>query len=71
MKSPEVVLSFMPVDKHLRCGQKSKTTSAVLSHGVTCFSAFLQNGIEKFFVKLGLWLPLAVKWSKTPHDATC
>ena len=71
MKSPEVVLSFMPVDKHLRCGQKSKTTSAVLSHGVTCFSAFLQNGIEKFFVKLGLWLPLAVKWLKTPHDATC
>ena len=68
MKSPEVVLSFMPVDKHLRCGQKSKTTSAVLSRGVTCFSAFLPNEIEKFFVKLGLWLPLAVK---TPHDATC
>ena len=71
MKFPEVVLSFMPVDKHLRYGQKSKSTSAVPSHGVICFSTFYKNEIEMFFVKLELWLPLAVKWLKTPHDATC
>ena len=57
MKSPEVVLSFMPVDKHLRYGQKSKTTSVVLSRGVTCFSAFLQNGIEKFLSNLDFGHP--------------
>ena len=36
------------------------------------FSAFYnENEIEKFFVKLGLWSPLAVKWLKTPRDARC
>ena len=52
MKSPEVVLSFMPVDKHLRYGQKSKTTSAVLSHSVTYFSAFYKMKLRSFLSNL-------------------
>ena len=42
----------MPVDKHLRYGQKSKTTSAVLSHGVTCFSAFYKMKLRSFLSNL-------------------
>ena len=42
-----------------------KTSSAVLSHGAICFSAFhtQKNG---HFVKCWLWTPLAVKGLKVP-----
>ena len=54
-----VVLTFESVDEILWCDHSNETSSAVLSHGTTSFSAFCKIKY-RYFVEFSIWSILAV-----------
>ena len=49
METCGVVLTFESVDKLLWCDHSNETSSAVLLHGIICFSIFYKMKFASFF----------------------
>ena len=50
METCSVVLTFESVDEILRCDHSNETSSAILLHGIICFSIFYKKGNLGFFL---------------------